>query len=180
MDQEFDFLKRRNDPDGVKLVATRRPIEFRDIAILLRKMKPDTGKEYMKALSRHGIPYYTVGESGFFEIPEIAGILATLKVLSNPGDELALTIALMSPVVGLDINEMATLKYRAKTSGTSMHEILGHLQETDIAPGRRERLKRFHQALVKYLPIRTLIRPSELAEKLVEDLNYAAFLATRR
>ena len=176
--QEFDFLKRINDRDGVKLIATKRPIEFRDIAILLRKMKPDTGKEYMQALSRHGIPYYTVGESGFFEIPEIAGILATLKVLSNPGDELALTIALMSPVVGLDINEMATLKYRAKTSGTRMHETLGHLQETDIALGRRERLNRFHQALVKYLPIRTLIRPSELAEKLVVDLNYPAYLAT--
>ena len=68
--QEFDFLKRINDRDGVKLVATRRPIEFRDIAILLRKMKPDTGKEYMQALSRHSLPYYTVGESGFFEIPE--------------------------------------------------------------------------------------------------------------
>ena len=176
--QEFDFLKRINDRDGVKLVSTRRPIEFRDIAILLRKMKPDTGKEYMQALSGHGLPYYTVGESGFFEIPEIAGILATLKVLSNPGDELALTIALMSPVVGLDINEMATLKYRAKMSGTRMHEILDHLQETDIAPGRRERLKNFHQALMKYLPIRTLIRPSELAERLVVDLNYAAFLAT--
>jgi ATP-dependent helicase/nuclease subunit A len=176
--QEFDFLKRINDRDGVKLVATRRPIEFRDIAILLRKMKPDIGKEYMQALSRQGLPYYTVGESGFFEIPEIAGILATLKVLSNPGDELALTIALMSPVVGLDINEMATLKYRAKMSGARMHETLGHLPETEIAPGRRERLKNFHHALVKYLPIRTLIRPSELAEKLVVDLNYAAFLAT--
>ncbi|MEI6103332.1 MAG: UvrD-helicase domain-containing protein [Methanothrix sp.] len=177
--QEFDFLKRINDTDGVKLVAIRRPIEFRDITILLRKIKPDTGKEYMQALSRHGIPYYTVGEAGFFEIPEIAGILATLKVLSNPGDELALTIALMSPVVGLDINEMATLKYRAKTSKKRMHEILDQLSQTDIASGRRERLKMFHQALGKYLPIRTLIRPSELAEKLVEDLNYAAFLATK-
>ena len=173
--KEFDFLKR--DPDGSKLVVTRRPIKFRDIAILLRKMKPDTGREYMKALSRQGIPYYTIGESGFFEIPEIAGVLAALKVLSNPNDELALTIALMSPVVGLDINEMATLRYRAKASGNSIHEILGLLQETDIAPGRRERLKRFHQVLERYLPIRTLIRPSELAEKLVEDLEYSAFLA---
>ena len=177
--QEFDFLKRRNDPDSVKLVAARRPIEFRDIAILLRKMKPDTGKEYMLALSRHSIPYYTVGESGFFEIPEIAGILATLKVLSNPGDELALTTALMSPVVGLDINEMATIKYRAKMSGTRMHEVLDRIQESEIAPGRKERLKEFHQAIRKYLPIRTLVRPSELAEKLVKDLNYAAFLATK-
>ena len=173
--KEFDFLKR--DPDGSKLVVTRRPIKFRDIAILLRKMKPDTGREYMKALSGHGIPYYTIGESGFFEIPEIAGVLSALRVLSNPNDELALTIALMSPVVGLDINEMATLRYRAKASGNSIHEILGCLQETDIAPGRRERVKRFHQVLERYLPIRTLIRPSELAERLAEDLEYAAFLA---
>jgi len=176
--QEFDFLERRSDQDGVKLVATRRPIEFKDIAILLRKMKPDTGKEYMQALSGHGIPYYTVGESGFFEIPEIAGILATLRVLSNPGDELALAIALMSPVVGLDINEMATIKYRAKESRTRAFEALGHLHENDIALGRRERLNRFHLALSKYLPIRSLIRPSELVEMLVEYLNYAAFLAT--
>ncbi|MDD3564057.1 MAG: UvrD-helicase domain-containing protein [Methanothrix sp.] len=176
--QEFDFLKRIGDQDDVKLVAIRRPIEFRDIAVLLRKMKPETGKEYMRALSRHGIPYYTVGESGFFEIPEVAGILATLKVLSNPGDDLALTIALMSPVVGLDINDMAKLKYRAKTSGTRIYETMGFLHETDIAPGRIERLTRFRQALVKNLPIRTFIRPSELVEKLVEDLNYSAFLAT--
>lgn len=173
--KEFDFLKRA--PDGSKMIVTRRPIKCRDIAILLRKMKPDTGREYMKALSRHGVPYYTVGESGFFEIPEIAGVLAALKVLSNPNDEMALTIALMSPVVGLDINEMATLKYRAKNRGNSIHEILGNLQETDIAPGRRERLKRFHQVLERYLTIRTLIRPSELAENLVEDLDYPAFLA---
>ncbi|MGV8127491.1 MAG: UvrD-helicase domain-containing protein [Methanothrix sp.] len=176
--QEFDFLERRNDQDGVKLVATRRPIEYRDIAILLRKMKPDTGKEYMKALSGHGIPYYTVGESGFFEIPEIAGILAILKVLSDPRDDLALTIALMSPVVGLDINEMATIKYRAKERRTRLVEALGHLQEKDIVPGRRERLTRVHQALSKYLPIRSLIRPSDLVEMLVKDLNYAGFLAT--
>ncbi len=173
--KEFDFLER--DADGSKMVVARRPIKFRDIAILLRKMRPDTGREYMKALSRHGIPYYTIGESGFFEIPEIAGVLAALRVLSNPNDEMALTIALMSPVVGLDINEMATLKYRAKTSGNSLHEILGNLQETDIAPGRRDRLKKFHQVLDRYLPVRTLIRPSELAERLVEDLEYPAFLA---
>jgi len=176
--QEFEFLTRIEDSDDVKLVATRRPVEFKDIAILLRNMKPKTGKKYMQALSRYGVPYYAVGESGFFDIHEIAGILATLKVLSNPRDDMALTIALMSPVVGLDINEMATLKYKAKMNGTRIYETMGIIKEMDIAPGRIESLTKFHQALVKYLPIRTFIRPSELVEKLVDDLNYAAFLAT--
>jgi ATP-dependent exoDNAse (exonuclease V) beta subunit len=91
-----DFVKREQFGGETKLVATKRAIMFKDIAILLRKMRPEKGKEYTSALARHGIPYYTVGEAGFFEIPEIAGILAMLRVLSDPGDEMALTTALMS------------------------------------------------------------------------------------
>lgn len=174
--KEFDFLDRMRGKDGVKLVASRRPIEYRDIAVLLRKMKPDTGREYMRALSRYSIPYYTLGEAGFFEIPEIAGVLATLKVLSNPRDESALSIALMSPVVGLDIQEMAVLKHEAKATERSIYEVLGQLHQ-EISPGRQERLSRFNQVLRRYLPIRTLIKPSELVERIVDDLDYPAFLA---
>lgn len=175
--QQFDFVERRQFDGETKLFASRRPIKFKDIAILLRKMRPEKGKEYTGALARHGIPFYTVGEAGFFEIPEIAGILATLRVLSNPGDEMALTSALMSPAVGLDIQDMARLKCRAKDAGKGIFEILGLIEESDIDPGRIDRVRRFHAVIERYLPIRTLIRPSELAERLVEELDYPAFLA---
>lgn len=175
--QQFDFVERKHFDGETKLLATRRPMMFKDIAILLRKMRPDKGKEYTSALARHGIPFYTVGEAGFFEIPEIAGILATLRVLSNPGDEMALTSALMSPVVGLDIQDMARLKCRAKAAGRGIFQILGLIEESDIDPGRIDRVRRFHGAMERYLPIRTMIRPSELAERLVEELDYPAFLA---
>jgi len=175
--QKFDFVERKQFDGETKLLAAKRTIKFKDIAILLRKMRPDKGKEYTSALARHGIPFYTVGEAGFFEIPEIAGILATLRVLSNPGDEMALTSALMSPVVGLDIQDMARLKCRAKAAGRGIFQILGLIEESDIDPGRIDRLRRFHGAMERYLPIRTMIRPSELAERLVEELDYPAFLA---
>ncbi|NYT08437.1 MAG: UvrD-helicase domain-containing protein [Methanosarcinales archaeon] len=175
--QQFDFVERRQFDGETKLLARKRVIRFRDIAILLRKMRPDKGKEYTGALARHGIPFYTVGEAGFFEIPEIAGILATLRVLSNPGDEMALTSALMSPVVGLDIQDMARLKFRAKAAGKGIFQILGLIEKSDINPGRIDRLRRFHQVMERYLPIRSMIRPSELAERLVEELDYPAFLA---
>jgi len=175
--QKFDFVERKQFAGETKLLVTKRTIMFKDIAILLRKMRPDKGKEYTSALARHGIPFYTVGEAGFFEIPEIAGILATLRVLSNPGDEMALTSALMSPVVGLDIQDMARLKCRARAAGTGIYGILGLIEESDIDPGRIDRVRRFHGAMERYLPIRTMIRPSELAERLVEELDYPAFLA---
>lgn len=90
---------------------------------------------------------------------------------------MALTSALMSPVVGLDIQDMARLKFRAKAAGKGIFQILGLIEESDIDPGRIDRLRRFHGAMERYLPIRSMIRPSELAERLVEELDYSAFLA---
>jgi len=176
---EFDFLERRRDGEGVKLHLHRRLVQFKDIAILLRKIRPDIGKQYMQALSRHEIPYYTVGELGFYDMPELAGILAALKVLSNPGDDLSLTDVLVSPLVGLDIEEMARLKFRAKACGSSIYEALGHIEAGDICPGRIEGARRFQRMIDRYIPIRALIRPSQLIERIMEELDYPAFLATK-
>jgi len=175
----FDFTERKVDGDGaVKLVVDNRPLEFRDIVILLRKLRPSKGKEYMSALDRYGIPYYTVGETGLFDIPEIAGILATLRVLSNPKDDLSMTTALMSPVVGLDVNDLSILRYKAKTSDESIYGAFDLLEGSKFSPAKMERFEKFSEALRRYLPIKTLIKPSELVERIADELEYKAYLAT--
>ncbi len=177
--RKFDFAERKVDGDGaVKLVVDNRPIEFRDIVILLRKLRPSKGKEYMRALDRYGIPYYTVGESGLFDMPEITGILATLKVLSNPKDDTSMTTALMSPVAGLDVNDLSILRYKAKAADESIYGAFDLLDGSEFSPAKMERFEKFSEALRRYLPIKTLIKPSELVERVVDELEYEAYLAT--
>jgi hypothetical protein len=81
--KEFDFLKR--DPDGSKLVVTRMPIKFRDIAILLRKMKPDTGRDYMKALSAETKTFSALSALSSLTGPRGGNLLFHLQKLQDGG-----------------------------------------------------------------------------------------------
>lgn len=113
--REFDFLERRTDVEGkVLLFANRRIVRYRDFAILLRKLRGGAKDRYARALMDLAIPHYVVGESGFFDLPEINGLICTLKVLADPEDDLATVTALLSPAVSLDLQDLAWLKFRAK------------------------------------------------------------------
>ncbi len=193
--REFDFLERKADGEGkVLLVASHRRIRYRDFAILLRKLRRGAGDRYAKALRELEIPHYVVGESGFFELPEISGLVSMLKVLADPEDDLAMTTALLSPVVGLDLQDLALLKFRARFSPDSetrqiQSQSLGHghsislfeastlLEEGDLPPGRTRRLALFKEVLDRFGGHKDVLKPSEILEEAVEILDYEAYLA---
>ncbi len=186
---EFDFLERKADDEGkVQLVATRRKVWYRDFAILLRKLRGGAGERYARALREMGIPHYVVGESGFFELPEISGLVCILKVLADPEDDLAAATALLSPVVGLDLQDLAQLKFRARFGpdggacqsrglGISLFKALRLLEEGDLSPERMRRLCLFREVLDRFGERRDVLKPSEILEEAVEILDYEAYLA---
>ncbi len=204
--REFDFLERKTDGEGkVLLVASKRQIRYRDFAILLRKLRGGSGDRYQKALRDLEIPHYVVGESGFFELPEINGLVCILKVLADPEDDLATATALLSPTVGLDIQDLARLKFRARfgpdgetcqSQSPSLSPINGHtpstsrnnkqdslfdalnlIEEGDLAPERMKRLFLFRKVLDRFGNLKDVLKPSEILEEAVEILDYEAYLA---
>jgi len=199
--REFDFLERKADGEGgVLLVANRRIVRYRDFAILLRKLRGGAKDRYARALRDLGIPHYVVGESGFFELPEINGLICILKVLADPEDDLATVTALLSPAVGLDLQDLARLKFRAKfgadgearqsqsrstghgpsrnnNNRISLFDALTLIEEGNLSPERMRRLVRFREVLDRFGERRDLLKPSEILEEAVEILDYEAYLA---
>jgi len=178
--QEFDFLERETYKGEVKLVAKRRTIKFGDITLLLRKMRGGQGDRYMEAFRRHNIPYYTLGESGFFEIPEISGLVSLLKLIVNPHDDLAMATALISPVVGFDLRDLALLRYRAKSSerdATSLYDAFAILEKSDLSPAKKNRMTLFRRVLERFRDMGSILKPSEILQRAILDLDYGAYLA---
>jgi len=77
----------------------RRPVELRDIAILLRSHKPVAYLE--DALNLYGVDYRVIGGRFFFMRQEVQQLLAVLKAIDNPYDGVALVAALRSPFFGI-------------------------------------------------------------------------------
>jgi len=85
-----------------------RPVQWSDMAVLLRSPANKT-ESYAKAFDRLGVPLL-VARSGFYESLEISDLLSLLQVLDNPIQDLPLLAVLHSPLVGLDLDELATIR----------------------------------------------------------------------
>jgi len=95
----------------------KRPIEPRDIAILLRSPK-NRAEKYERALAELGIDSYTDKEASLLESPGVASIIAYLKTLSNPGLDYELAKTLASPLYGLSSEELASLRAKFPSART--------------------------------------------------------------
>ena len=89
-----------------------RPVEWRDMAVLLRAPS-NKAEGYAKQFAHAGVPL-NVARGGFYESAEVADLLNLLALLDNPLQDVPLIAVLRSPLVALTLDELATLRVAAK------------------------------------------------------------------
>ncbi len=96
--------------DGEKKIS--RPVEWRDMAILLRSPR-GRSEIFAKEFERAGVPL-AVARGGFFESAEILDLLSLLQLLDNPLQDVPCLAVLRSPLVGLTLDELAEIRLAAR------------------------------------------------------------------
>ncbi len=85
-----------------------RKATFKDIVILGRSVK-DFGEAVYNALSAEGIPVYLEASNGYFDAVEIRVIMSLLSVVDNSRQDVELSAMLLSPIGGINENELALI-----------------------------------------------------------------------
>ena len=80
-------------------------------------------------LIRFGIPYQVIGGTKFYERAEIKDILAYLRCIVNPADDLSLRRILNTPRRGLGAVAEGRLQMFAEAEGVSLQEALSRAEE---------------------------------------------------
>lgn len=86
-----------------------RPLEYRDISILLRSMK-NWGSVLDDVFGQAGLPYYAETAEGYYEVPEVDTVLNLLRLLDNPRQDIPLISVLHSPLYGLSGDELMQMR----------------------------------------------------------------------
>lgn len=86
-----------------------KPCEYRDIVVLLRSAKSWT-PTFEQIFINEGIPLYADSQSGYFDTLEIKLIMALLRIVDNPLQDISLLTILRSPLVGLSLEEILKVK----------------------------------------------------------------------
>ena len=91
-------------------------VQNKDIVILLRGAKERAGI-LLDALRKENIPAYADDTAGYFEASEIRMMLSLLAVLDNARQDTPLTAVLVSPMVGMTMEDMAELRIHTPLGG---------------------------------------------------------------
>jgi ATP-dependent helicase/nuclease subunit A len=126
---------------------------------------------YEQALREHGLP--TLASAGaFWERQEIADLLAYLRALEDPADELALYGALASPFAGLTATEIALLARTAGARGASVWETAREDSLAGLSVHARESLTRLCAWLGHERALAPELELGALIERAVESFRY--------
>lgn len=90
------------DGDGL------RKANFGDITILVRSIR-EKGEILMKVLKERGIPV-SVSSSDVLDSDEVQTLIALLKVINNPSDDISLLTVMTSPIFAFSMRELAEIR----------------------------------------------------------------------
>lgn len=144
---------------------------FEDMAILYRTNAQSRGFE--ESLSREGINYKIVGGLRFYDRAEVKDIMAYLKVINNPLDEIALLRIINKPKRGIGDSSIEKIRDYAINNNLSMFEVIKNIENyEDLNVRAKKNIKSFANLINLLIERKDSLNVGELAELVVDESQY--------
>jgi DNA helicase-2/ATP-dependent DNA helicase PcrA len=146
-----------------------------DVAILFRTNEQPRAFEL--ELRRNKIPYVLVGGQSFYDRKEVRDILAYLKVIAHPNDEVSLLRIINTPARGIGAGAVQSMLERAVAAGAPIWQIVCSVESVDsLTAGVPARVHAFRQLIESYQHRLTEVPPSQMLRELLQRIDYRSEL----
>jgi len=126
------------DPQGPPLCP--RPIELRDIVILLRATK-GKANHFERVLRNMGVAVYADLSTGYFTSLEVQDVLSLLHVIDNARQDIPLAAVLRSPLLDPALTESQLVEIRLHAPDLPFHEVVRRYADDGTDDEIRRRLR---------------------------------------
>ena len=178
----IEFLRVETDRDEAAFLATRirkfqreNDTDLSDVAILYRTNAQSRLIE--EAMMRERIPYRIYGSVRFYDRKEIKDVMAYLRLIANPSDDVSLRRAINVPSRGVGRVTMNAIEDKAREMGFSLHDAMRSVA-TSTPPPRAARALLGLSDLLAEMRQRASSgeSASRLVIELIQRLGYESFL----
>ncbi len=131
-------------------------VSYEDIAVLYRTNAQSRTVE--EELLKDNIPYHIVGGFSFYQRKEIKDLLAYLKLIHNPKDNVSMLRAINTPKRGIGLKTIDNLTRKADLENISLFEAIDGGKEAA-----------FKEIIEKLIQVKEEISLTELIEKVLDS-----------
>lgn len=180
--EKLHYYEARDERDEARYVVSQIESEvsgtgysYRDIAVFFRTKNQSRLIE--EEFLRRNVPYTIVGGIGFYQRAEIKDIMAFLKVIANPLDNISLGRIINVPPRGIGKGTVDKLQEIAINENISLFDSMGKAIEGNTLTKRASsNLKKFHDLLSELISFAGKHEIGELLDRVLQKTGYLDIL----
>jgi DNA helicase-2/ATP-dependent DNA helicase PcrA len=165
-------LEALNIVNLIKQMRREHNLDYRDMAILYRTNAQSRALE--DKLRRANIPYVIVGGTKFYDRKEVKDVLAYLRILVNPQDNIALERIINFPTRGIGGKSLERLRTYAQQQQMSLYDAISAADQIDTLPaGTAAKVTSFARQLAALRARLEEVSAYDLAQEVVNTFGLA-------
>ena len=175
--EKIQVVELENDIKEAAYVASQIEIQkhehnlkYTDFAILYRANS--LSRKFEEVLSLHGIPYRVFGGLKFFDRMEVKDLIAYLKIIDNPDDDISLKRIINVPKRSIGAKSVEKLENYASRLNISLYDALQDAKEILGNTKAQKSIAVFYEIIEQLKKYAISMPTSELFEKLIEVTRY--------
>ena len=152
--------------------------KYAEIAILYRTNAQSRVME--EVLLKSNIEYAIVGGTKFYDRKEIKDILAYLRLIANPDDDISLQRVINVPKRGIGSSSIDKIANFAMRHDLSMYQALDSLELIGLSPKATKAAIQFRDLVNGYTQMQEYLSVTELVEQILEKTGYKDMLVAEK
>lgn len=162
----------------IKELTRDQKYKLSDIAVLYRTNAQSRVME--EVLLKSTIEYSIVGGIKFYDRKEIKDMLAYLRLISNPDDDISLQRVINVPKRGIGSTSLDKIADFAAMHDLSLYQALDSIELIGLSPKTTKAAREFRDLIRNYTNMQEFLSVTELVEEVLEKTGYREMLKAEK
>ncbi|MBB6454896.1 DNA helicase-2/ATP-dependent DNA helicase PcrA [Salirhabdus euzebyi] len=164
--------------DKIETLMNEGNLTYRDMAVLYRTNAQSRAVE--DVLVKSNIPYQIVGGTKFYDRKEIKDLLAYLRLIANPNDDISFQRVVNEPKRGIGKTSIEKLLSFATREGISLYEAAREVDRIDISKKAANGIYAFREMIQNWEQMQDFLSVTEIVEQVLEKTGYEEMLLNEK
>ncbi|MCZ0702890.1 DNA helicase-2/ATP-dependent DNA helicase PcrA [Natronobacillus azotifigens] len=164
--------------DQIEAYVQEKTFNYRDVAILYRTNAQSRSIE--ETFVKANIPYQMIGGTKFYDRKEIKDMLAYLRLISNPDDDLSFARVVNEPKRGIGKTTLDRLQNYAADHDISMYTAVQEIDFVGLSAKATKALASFGTMIKNWTQQQEFLTATDMVEEVLKRTGYEEMLINER